>query len=123
MNQAAELCKRYFKDFVPTIVGQSMLEDFEDFSACVEIVMTDDSEPPWRFVIENGRLAAIGYDGPPPNCRFESDAETLAELITGKTSPTNAFLEMRVEVTGDLDKALHLSLAMEEFFHRYPYMP
>lgn len=113
--------RRYFTEYLPTIMGQRMVEDLEDLTACVEIVITDDSDRPWRFGIENGCLTYVGHDGPEPDCRFASDAATLMELITGQTSPTNAFLEMRVEVTGDLDMALHLSLALEEFFQRYPY--
>jgi len=115
--------RRYFTEFLPGIVGQLMVEDLEDLTACVEIVVTGDDEPPWRFGIEQGRLTYVGHEGPHPHCRFASDAATLVELITGKTSPTNAFMEMRVEVTGDLDMALHLSLALEEFFHRHPYVP
>lgn len=117
------LHQQYFTDFLPTIIGKHMMDGIEDFNACVEIVVTDSDELPWRFGIKNGTLNYVGQDGPAPNCRFESDSKTLMELITGQISSTNAFMEMRVEVTGDLDMALHVSLIMDEFFQRYPYVP
>jgi predicted lipid carrier protein YhbT len=122
-NVVTHLHQRYFTEYMPTIVGKQMIEDTDDFCGCVEIVASDIDELPWRFGIENGRLVYVGHEGPTPSCRFASDADTIVELITGRTSPTNAFMDMKIEVTGDLDMALQLSLLMEEFFQRFPYVP
>ncbi|MDX9973713.1 MAG: SCP2 sterol-binding domain-containing protein [FCB group bacterium] len=120
---STNLHNQYFAEFLPTIIGKQMMDGIEDFNGCIEIVVTDSDERPWRFGIKNGTLDYVGHDGPSPNCRFESDSKTLMQLITGEISSSTAFMEMRIEVTGDLDMALHLSLIMDEFFQRYPYVP
>jgi predicted lipid carrier protein YhbT len=112
---------RYFTEFLPTILGQLLIEDLRDLGGCFEIVVTDAATPPWRLVLSRGRLVHVGHDGPAPACRFSLDAATLAEVVAARCTPADAFFEKRIEVEGDVETGLVLSTVLEPFFRRFPF--
>lgn len=112
--------REYFTRFLPTLFGQLLIEDLRDLTACLEIVV-DEDRPPWRIAIENGRLVYAGHDGPEPACSYHVDKQTLLNIVGARETPQEAFFDMRVELTGDLEMGLKLSTVLEPFFQRFPY--
>lgn len=112
--------RRYFTDFLPTLYGQLLIEDLRDLNACCEIVVKDDP-PAWRIAIESGRLVYAGHQGPEPSCAFHLDTETLLSVVGAAETPQQAFFDMRIELTGDIEMGLKLSTVLEPFFQRFPY--
>jgi hypothetical protein len=113
--------ERYFEGFLPSLAGRLLIEDLRDLSICFEIVVADADPEAWRIAVENGRLVGIGRGGPPPACRFRTDLATLRELVAARTTPADAFLDLRVELDGDVEAALKLSTVLEPFFRGYPF--
>jgi predicted lipid carrier protein YhbT len=120
-SHAQPLHVRYFTEFLPTILGQLLIEDLRDLTSDFEIVVTDAGSPPWRLAIEAGRLVRVSHDGPEPRCRFSLDAATLAEVVAARRTPADAFFEKRIELDGDLEIGLQLSTVLEPFFRRFPF--
>lgn len=111
----------YFTEFLPGILGRLLLEDLRTLSTAFEIDVTDADEPPWRLAVDAGRLVHVGADGPAPACRFALDRATLAEVVSGRLPPQEAFFELRIEVGGDVEEGLRLSTVLAPFFRRFPW--
>jgi putative sterol carrier protein len=47
---------------------------------------------------------------------FRMDAQTLADLIHGKQTTQQAFFDGRIELLGDMEKALKFAMLIEQFF-------
>jgi predicted lipid carrier protein YhbT len=120
-SHAPPLHLRYFTEFLPTILGQLLIEDLRDLTSDFEILVTDAGSPPWRLAIEAGRLVRVSHDGPEPRCRFSLDAATLAEVVAAHRTPADAFFDKRIELDGDLEIGLQLSTVLEPFFRRFPF--
>lgn len=111
---------RYFSEFLPTIYGEQLVDDLQDLTACFEIAVRDSDEEPWRFSVKDGCLVHVGHDGPEPTCRFETDADTLVKILSAEETPQEAFFDMRIDVTGDEQLGMILSVVIEPFFQRFP---
>ena len=120
-ERAQPVHARYFSGFLPTILGQLLIEDLRELTNCFEIVVTDADTPPWRLALSSGRLVHVGHDGPAPACRFSLDAATLAEVVAARCTPAEAFFEKRIELEGDVETGLVLSTVLEPFFRRFPF--
>lgn len=112
--------RRYFTEYLPTLYGQLLIADLRELNACCEIAVREDP-PPWRIAIEHGRLVYAGHEGPEPACAFHLNVETLLKVVSAVETPQQAFFDMRIELTGDLEMGLKLSTVLEPFFHRFPY--
>lgn len=97
-----------------------MLEDLKEVTCCVEIVVTDLSDPPWRLRIEAGILTYVGQEGAEPECRYRLELDALIDVITAVCTPQEAFFEMRVDIEGDIKRGLEVSTVLEGFFARFP---
>lgn len=113
--------RRYFVEFLPTIVGQLMLPDLKELSTQVEIVVTDSGDSPWLLIVEEGKLAYIGHEGPESPSRFILDIDTLLEVVSAQISPQDAFFAMRIEIEKDIERGLELSVILEAFFENFPF--
>ena len=113
--------RRYFGEFLPSILGKLLIEDLRGLTSCVEIEVMDAGDPGWRIAIENGRLSYVGHRGPEPACRFRLDLPTLLEVVAARCTPAEAFFDERIEIEGDLETGLKLSTVLEPFFQRFPF--
>lgn len=119
----AERMRSYFRVFLPALRGRLLIEDLRDLSGCFEIAVTDVPDPPYRLAIEAGRLVHVGHDGPEPACRFSLDTATLLEVVAARCTPSAAFFDQRIDLTGDMEQGLVLSTVLEPFFQRFPFSP
>jgi hypothetical protein len=112
---------RYFHDFLPRLRGQLLIPDLESLTTCFAIAVRDSDDPPWRVVIEAGRLVAVGPDGPPPLCLFRLDTPTLLEVVAARVAPAEAFFARRIDLEGDMELGLKLSTVLAPFFEGFPF--
>lgn len=112
--------RRYFAAFLPSIIGRRMLEDLEEVTCCVEIVVTDLADPPWRLHIEAGILTYVGQEGTEPECRYLLELNALIDVITAVCTPQEAFFEMSIDIEGDIKRGLEVSTVLERFFAKFP---
>ena len=113
--------RRYFCEFLPSILGKLLIEDLRELTSCVEIEVADVEDPGWRIAIENGRLSYVGHQGPEPACRFRLDLRTLLEVVAARCTPAEAFFDERIDIEGDMETGLKLSTVLEPFFQRFPF--
>jgi predicted lipid carrier protein YhbT len=120
-ERASTAYRRYFREFLPSILGQRLIEDLRGLDACVEIRVRDQGDPPWRLAIASGRLVSVGPDGPEPVCRFSLDVATMLEVVSARCLPAQAFFDKRIDIEGDMETGLMLSTVLEPFFRRFPF--
>lgn len=120
-NHDTQQCQSYFTAFLPRILNRVLLEDLKSLSCCFAIAVTDSGDPPWRLVIDEGRLTYVGPAGPEPACQFSLDATTLLEVASARVSPQEAFFDMRIQLEGDMELGLKLSTVLAPFFQEYPF--
>lgn len=111
----------YFDSFLPRIVGQLLLPDLRNLSAHAEIVVTDSGDPSWHLQLCDGRLTEIAHKGTDADCRYVLDVATLLDVVRAKVTPQDAFFKMRIEIEGNIERGLELSVVLENFFKQYPY--
>lgn len=119
--QAKIQANRYFEEFLPSICGQLLLEDLSGLTASFEIMVSDIEGRPWRLDIEEGVLMRVGKSDSETMCRFTLDTGTLLEVVSARSSPQEAFFEMRIEIEGDIELGLKLSTVLELFYQRFPF--
>ena len=123
MIPQTDVCADYFSVHLPRFFGKPLLPSAGRLSVCFEVFVHDLSGPPWRIVIEAGRLVSVALEGPEPACRFEVDRETALRIVSGEEPPQVAFFENRVDISGDIETGLVLSTMLEPFFRLYPFRP
>lgn len=111
----------YFDLFLPKIVGQLLLPDLRSLSAHAEIVVTDSGDPSWHLDLSGGCLTKIAHSGPDADCRYVLNVATLLDVVRANVTPQEAFFKMRIEIEGNIERGLELSVVLEDFFKRYPY--
>jgi putative sterol carrier protein len=115
--------RAYFDDYLPTLRHQLLIEDLETLDASCRINVTDAPDGAWTLVIERGRLTRVEREGPVPEAIFNLSAETLLEVVTGELSPQQAFFSQRIDLEGDLETGMKLSIVLAPFFKRFPFHP
>jgi len=113
--------RNYFDSFLPRIVGQLLLPDLRNLSAHAEIVVTDSGDPSWHLQLCDGRLTEIAHNGSDADCRYVLDVATVLDIVRANVTPQDAFFNMRIEIEGNIERGLELSVVLENFFKRYPY--
>ena len=111
----------YFENYLPTLIGKRLVEGLEGLDCCFEIVITSAEDIGWQLVIEDGCLAHVGRQGGMPACRFRVGEDAFRDVMAGDVTPADAFLDLQVEIEGDMETGLRLSMVLEPFFQRYPY--
>lgn len=119
----SKACQTYFEVFLPTLLGQLLIDDLRTLSCSFGIRIAHEDGPPWQLDISEGRLARVERAKEAPACCFVCDGQTLIEVASAKITPQEAFFAMRVEVEGDMELGLKLSTVLAPFFSRYPFHP
>ena len=120
-NHNTQQCRKYFTEFLPGLLNRLLIEDLKSLSCCFAIAVSDSGDPPWRLVIRDGCLTAVGAGGPEPECCFTLDAATLLEVAAARVSPQEAFFDMRIHLEGDMELGLKLSTVLAPFFAQHPF--
>ncbi len=118
-----EICRGYFERHLPPLFGQLLIEDLHSVSAEFAIHITDSPDPAWVLCIENGRLTSVAHDGGAPICTFSLGTSTLLDIVAAQLRPDEAFFNLQIQLTGDMETGLMLSIVLASFFERYPYAP
>jgi predicted lipid carrier protein YhbT len=54
---------------------------------------------------------------------YSTDPATFAAVVGGRETPQDAFFARRIEIAGDVEKALKLTVLLEQFLKEVPYRP
>lgn len=113
--------RQYFECHLPRLVGTLLLKDFAALTCRFDVCLVDDSPATYRLAIAGGRLVAA--DGAPGAAQavYTLDSETLIDIVTARVTPQDAFFDVRVDISGDMESGLELGAVFEEFFRFHPY--
>ena len=115
-----QYCHEYFSDFLAPRMNRRLVENLRNLNASFRIGITDGVSASWRIRIRDGEIVAIEDDEQPVECTFETGPATFRRVAEGRMSPQQAFFDRRVEIDGDVEKALSVVSALSEFFEKYP---
>ncbi len=72
--------------------------------AAIEVVIEGEGEGAFYVELDTGKAAVEPYEYYDNDCRIRTDADTLAELLSGKLDPVAAALDGKLAVEGDVEK-------------------
>lgn len=116
-------CADYVERFFPESVGRSALARL-----ALDVTIGLDVYGPG-----GGRWAVRMRPGEPAEVRrrmateasvvYRTDAATFDSVVRGRLKPQDAFFARRIEVTGDVERALKLAVLFGQFVRECPYRP
>jgi hypothetical protein len=116
-------CVRYVEQFFPEALRRSTLTRLP-----VDVVIGLDVRGAgggqWSVHCRGGALLHLGR-GTDPDAEvvYRMDVATFEAVVRGRQTPQEAFLSRRIEVDGDVEKALKLAVLFEYFVRECPYEP
>src|SRR5213594_3771907 len=97
------------------LTGRVRPERARDLSAAVVLATPDER---WTLRLNGGRLT-VGIGGVDrPDAVISSDAETLVQINSGRQTGSEAFLDGRLRVRGNLGLALRLESIFDPLYPR-----
>jgi putative sterol carrier protein len=102
---------------------QQLVKGLEGLSSVVSLTIHDGKPETWVLEITQGTLNSVSRGPAPSECTFVMGAATFEEIARGRCQPQQAFFEGRVNVEGDMEKALQVATVLTEFCKSYPFEP
>ena len=81
--------------------------------AAIEIDIEGEGEGAFYVELDKNKVAVEPYEYYDNDCRIRTGAETIIELVTGKSDVVKALEDGKISVDGDIEKALVLSGALK----------
>ncbi len=122
-EQALTYTERYFEEFLMGKLHQQLVKDLKGLSTVVSLTIHDGETETWVLEITQGTLGSVSRGPAPSECSFVMDAATFEEIAKGRYQPQQAFFEGRVNIEGNMEKALQVATALTEFCKSYPFEP
>lgn len=113
--------RHYFESYLPRLEGKLLLKDFESLTCRFDVCLVEGCPIQYRLAITDGRLTAVGDAAGAAQVVYTLDSVTLLDVVTARTTPQDAFYEMRVDIGGEMEVGLELGAVFEEFFRFHPY--
>jgi hypothetical protein len=116
-------CVAYVEHFFPEAVRRSILARVP-----IDVTLGLDVRGPsggrWSFRCAGGEILWLRrWLRPGADVVYRMDVSTFEDIIRGRQTPQDAFLARRIEIEGDLEKALKLAVLFERFVQDCPYTP
>ena len=122
-EKALTYTERYFEEFLMGKLHQQLVKDLKSLSAIVSLTIHGEKTEHWVLQITQGTLGSVCRGPAPSECSFVMDAATFEEIARGRYQPQQAFFEGRVNIEGNMEKALQVATALAEFCKSYPFEP
>jgi thioester reductase-like protein len=118
--RAASLrCAHYIEEFFPPAVRRSTLASLPlDVMVRLEIV----DAGCWHCHWIGGELTQVRHDvSTPADVVYRLNSSTFENVVHGRVSPHDAFLDQAIEIDGDIEKGLKLAVLFGRFVREFPY--
>lgn len=114
----------YFERFLPESIEQSEVAKRIALTATVRFTLTDIPNGAWLCRFERGRLAQVqrSSNGVQEQFGYRLDVRTFFSIVTAKLDPQDAFLSGRIELQGDIERALKMAMVLHQFNGEIPYL-
>jgi nucleoside-diphosphate-sugar epimerase len=114
-------CARYVEDFFPRSLRRSTLARVPvEITVGLDVRGTGGGQ--WSFRCSGGEIVTLRRGGEQrADVLYRMDVPTFAAVVGGWQTPQEAFLGKRIEIAGDIEKALKLAILFENFVAEFPY--
>ncbi len=110
--------------FLPANAGRSALAQVVALNLAVGLDVRGPGGGQWSCQWVQGDLAGVrrGLEEGAV-ITYQTDVSTFAAVVRGRLAPQEAFFARRIDVKGDVEKALKLAVLLERFVKEFPYHP
>lgn len=118
-------CAEYFESFLPFHVAKSEVAGMTALTAKVSFVIEDEPEGRWLCTFDRGRLTHVdrGTNGHREDFGYKTTQSVFWESVSGRPHPQELFLTGRVEMFGNIERALKMSMVLHSFTKEFPCDP
>jgi nucleoside-diphosphate-sugar epimerase len=120
-KSTAQFVETYFEDFLATRLNLPSQKRLKNLTGTFLIQIQDETASDWVLELREGILTSISHDPAGIEWRFLTDADTFKKIVKGLVPPEQAFFDGRVNIDGNMEKALQASATLCEFLKNFPY--
>jgi putative sterol carrier protein len=80
----------------------------EGVDTVIQLNVTGSQAGQWTVVIKDGKLDVVQGTHPAPQLSVTADTVDILAVANGELDPMNAFMQGKVQVSGDVTKAMSL---------------
>lgn len=117
------LVERYFQEHLPQFTQKPLSPGADDITCSFGYRMSDVPAASWVLWLQNGVLDSFEHAAGPAQCWFNCNAQTFLDIASGVLPPQDAFFAKEVDIEGDLELGLMLSVILGPFFAQNPFHP
>ena len=114
---------RYFSEFLAARMNQLLLPDVRKLTATFRVVPRDRPEQHWAVDIRDGMVRSINANAHTYQCTFIVDRAAFGEIVAGRLNAQQAFFDRRIDIEGDVEVGLRLTVVLSAFFRKHPFGP
>ena len=120
-KSTAQFVEKYFEEFLATRLNLPSQKRLKNLTGTFLIQIQDETASDWVLELREGMLTSISHDPAGIEWRFLTDADTFKKIVKGLYPPEQAFFDGRVNIEGNMEKALQASATLCEFLKNFPY--
>jgi thioester reductase-like protein/putative sterol carrier protein len=124
VSRARINCRHYVEDVFPAAMRRSRVARAAGLDVAVALEVSGPGGGQWTCEWIGGNLASVRRglrEG--AEVRYRTDPATFDDVIRGRQSPQEAFFARRIEVEGDVEKALKLAVLFGHILAENPVDP
>ena len=119
-------CAGFFESYFPEAARRSELVRMRDLNARIGFEIRGQRGGFWLCQLVAGDVVSVEPTSCIPNSvdfHYRTNCATLEEITSGRMTTREAFFEKRIEIVGNIERALLLALLFEDLLREYPYRP
>jgi nucleoside-diphosphate-sugar epimerase len=120
-KNTAQFVEKYFEDFLVTRLNLPSQKRLKNLTGTFLIRIQDETASDWVLELREGMLTSISHDPAGTEWRFLTNADTFKKIVKGLYPPEQAFFDGRVNIEGNMEKALQASATLCDFLKNFPY--
>jgi nucleoside-diphosphate-sugar epimerase/predicted lipid carrier protein YhbT len=113
--------EKYFTQFLVGRLNQHLLKNMKSLSGVFSIQIKDGVSSTWVLEVRDGKLLSVSQNGRIAECSYTMDVTTFEKVVKGLCPAEEAFFDGRIDIHGNMEKALTIAAALSEFCRTFPY--
>jgi nucleoside-diphosphate-sugar epimerase len=115
-------CAHYMENFFPAEAPRSPLARAAALDLTIALDIHGQGGGQWSCRWTRGELAGVcrGLDAR-AEVTYRTDVATFAAVVAGRQTPQEAFFARRIDIAGDVEKGLKLTVLLQQFLKDFPY--
>lgn len=125
VDSAHDPYDQYFHDVLPEQLERSGCSEMVGLTTTLRFIVDGVDNGEWSLHFDGGRLARVrrGANGVHEDFAYRMGVEAFWGIVSARLDPQEAFIGGRVEVTGDVERALKMGMVFRQIYSEHPYTP